>query len=678
MPQTAPYGTWVSPITADLIVAKGVDLGQVSIHGEDIFWVEGRAQESGRSVVVRRTPDGKIWDVTPQPWNARTRVHEYGGVSYLVADDAVFFTNFADQHIYHIPLADGSAGAEPVRITAQDGMRYADLVWDAARRRLLCVREDHTQAGREPVNTIVAVPIPEAGSGVVPAAGVTGRAAGAANDGGAEAAPSADVQVLAAGNDFYASLALSPDGRQLAYLTWNHPNMPWDGTELWLADIAPDGRLEHARCVAGGPQESIFQPAWSPDGVLHFVSDRSGWWNLYRLGPNGPEPLYPMEAEFGVPQWVFGQQTYGFVSESEIACLYTKDGQWQLALLDVRTRALKTLGLPFTHLYSLHVRGTVAVCVAASPSHPASVVLIDLRSGTWEVLRKSVEVDVDPGYLSTPEPIAFPSADGRTAYGFYYAPKNKDFAAPSGEKPPLLVMSHGGPTSAASSAFNLGIQFWTSRGIAVLDVNYGGSTGYGRAYRDALKGQWGIVDVQDCAAGARYLVDRGDVDGERLAIRGGSAGGYTTLASLVFTDTFRAGASYFGVSDLELLARDTHKFESRYLDSLIGPYPERRDLYIERSPIHHTEKLKCPVIFFQGLDDRVVPPNQAEEMVAQMRARGIPVAYVAYEGEGHGFRRAENIKHSLEAELSFYGEVFGFTPAGPLARVPLDSGRDAP
>lgn len=655
MARVAPYGTWESPITTDLIVAGGITVGQVTLAGDEVFWMEGRPQEGGRSVVVRRFADGRRVDVIPAPWNARTRVHEYGGRSYLVAGDAVYFVQFDDQQIYRVRLS-GEAASAPEPVTATPGMRYADLAFDTPRARLLCVREDHT-AGGEPVNTLVAVPL----------SGAAGARAGS------PAGPG-DVQVLAAGNDFYASIALSPDGRHVAYLTWNHPNMPWDGTELWLAEFSDDGGLVNARLVAGGRSESIFQPMFAPDGRLYFVSDRTGWWNLYRWddAAGRAQPLCEMEAEFGVPQWVFGQTTYGFADERTLVCCYNENGLWTMATLRLDTGELTPLPLPFTHLANPVVQGPTVACVAASAVHPASVVRVDLETGTHEVLRKSVEASVDPAYLSTPEAITFPSAEGRVAHAFYYAPKNRDFVAPEGEKPPLLVLSHGGPTSATSSAFDLEIQYWTSRGIAVLDVNYGGSTGYGRAYRDLLKGRWGIVDVEDCAAGARYLAEQGKVDGERMAIRGGSAGGYTTLASLCFTNTFRAGASYFGVSDLALLAQDTHKFESRYLDGLIGPYPEAREVYEARSPIHHADRLNCPVIFFQGLDDKVVPPNQAERMVDAMRARGVPAAYVTYPGEGHGFRRGENIRHSLEAELSFYGEVFGFTPAGSPAHVPLE------
>lgn len=630
-PIIAPYGAWKSPITPDLIVAGTVGLNAIRVDGDDVYWIESRPTEAGRNVIVRRTPDGRTADLTPMPFNARTRVHEYGGGEYLVHDGVVYFANFADQRLYR-----QEAGAAPQPITPEGALRYADAVMDARRGRLICVREDHTAADREAINALVAV----------------------ACDG-----DPAGGHVLVSGNDFYASPRLSPDGRRLAWLTWNHPNMPWDGCELWVADVQADGSLAGARLVAGGPAESIFQPEWSPTGELHFVSDRTGWWNLYRWRDGRVEPLCEMAAEFGLPQWVFGMSTYAFVAPDRIACAYTQNGIWRLALLDTTTKTLTPLDLPYTEIGGVRGAPGAAFFTAASPTEATAVVRLDVASGTITVLRRSSAVTVDAGYLSVPQPIEFPTEGGLTAHALYYPPANRDYRAPAGERPPLLVLSHGGPTGATSSALRLGIQFWTSRGFAVVDVNYGGSTGYGRAYRERLNGQWGIVDVDDCVNAARYLAGRGLADENRLAIRGGSAGGYTTLAALTFRKVFKAGASHFGVSDLEALATDTHKFESRYLDRLVGPYPERRDLYIARSPIHFTDRLATPLILFQGLEDRVVPPSQAEKMFAAVKAKGLPVAYVPFEGEQHGFRKAENIKRTLEAELYFYSRVFGF----PLA-----------
>ena len=446
--------------------------------------------------------------------------------------------------------------------------------------------------------------------------------------------------------------------------------MPWDGTTLCGATIAPDGQLATLTLIAGGPEKSIYGPQWSPEGILHFASDRTGWWNLYRLRDGSTEALWPMAAEFAVPHWNFGTATFGFDGE-DIICIYGQPGSWRLARIPAAAGQPSMFDLPYSEFGSVRVGNGRALLIAASPSEPPALIEISLSTGETTVLRQPSELAIAPALVSLPEAVSFPT-DGGMAYGFYYAPHNPDFVGPSDERPPLIVISHGGPTSNASTAFSPQIQFWTSRGFAVLDVNYGGSTGYGRAYRARLNGAWGIRDVADCVSGALYLAARGDVDGKRLVIRGGSAGGYTTLCALAFHDVFRAGASHYGIGDLEALAKDTHKFEARYLDRLVGPYPERRDLYIARSPIHHVDKLSCPIIFFQGLEDRVVPPAQAETMVAALRAKSIPVAYVAFEGEQHGFRRAENIQRVLEAELYFYGRVLGFTPADDLTPVPID------
>ncbi len=484
----------------------------------------------------------------------------------------------------------------------------------------------------------------------------------------------AEAKVISSGNDFYSSPRLSSDGSLLAWLTWNHPNMPWDGTELWQGEVKKDGTLGQAERIAGGIGESIYQPEFSPAGILHFISDRTGWWNLYRLVDGHIDTLCELEAEFGRPQWLLGTSTYAFESEGAIICSYTQGGAWHLATLDLDTLKLETIETPYTEI-QWHLRAAPGRVVfgAGSPIQPLSIVQLALETGELEILRRSSNVAVEQDYISIPESLEFPTEQGLKAHAMYYRPKSRDFVGPPTERPPLLVMSHGGPTSAAHNSLDFVIQYWTSRGFAVLNVNYGGSTGYGRAYRDRLKGQWGVVDVNDCANGARYLSEVGEVDNKRLVIRGGSAGGYTTLCALTFRDVFRAGASYFGVSDLEALAKETHKFESRYLDGLIGPYPEERDLYRERSPIHHTDRLSCPIIFFQGLEDEVVPPSQAELMVQSLRSKGLPVAYIAFEGEQHGFRRAENIKRALDAELYFYSRIFGFELAEPGEPVPIEN-----
>jgi dipeptidyl aminopeptidase/acylaminoacyl peptidase len=638
--QIAPYGTWKSPVTSDLVVAAGTGLSQVMVDGNALYWAESRPAEGGRTVVVRRGADGILADMTPPGFNVRTRVHEYGGGAYLAAGGSIVFSNDTDQRLYR-----QQPGNPPVLFTAEGALRYADAVFDRQHLRLICICEDHTTD--EVVNTVAALDLHSAAGQAVP-------------------------RVLLAGNDFYATPRLSPDGSRLAWLTWNHPNMPWDGTELWVGEVAADGSIAAARRVAGGPDESIFQPTWSPDGVLCFVSDRSGWWNLYRLpdaAAGVPEPLCPMEAEFGLPQWVFRMETYAWESSQRLVCSYSSGGRDSLALLDTSLGTLEPIATPYTSIAQPKMLEGRVAFIGAAPTEAAALVLLDPASGDIEVVRRSSDMHVEPGSISVAEAITFPTTQGRTAHAFFYPPRNRDFAAPADEQPPLLVMSHGGPTAATSDTLSLKVQYWTSRGFAVLDVNYGGSVGYGRAYRQQLQGQWGVVDVEDCVYGARHLVERGVVDSRRLMIRGSSAGGYTTLCALTFHDLFTAGASLYGIGDLELLAADTHKFESRYLDSLIGPYPQQRDLYRQRSPIHAVEQLNCPVIFLQGLEDKIVPPGQAERMVAALRARGVPVAYVTFADEQHGFRKAENIKRALESELSFYAQVFGFAPADELEAV---------
>ncbi len=639
MTKIAPYGSWKSPITAELIVAGSVGLSQIQLEGQDVFWVELRPAEGGRCVVVRLRPDGQRQDVIPPGYNARTRVHEYGGGSYLAADGAVFFSNFADQRLYRIDLA---GPAVPIPLTP-DGYRYADAAFDAEHGRVIAVREDHTGGG-EAVNTIIALDARRGGAG----------------------------DVLVSGGDFYSSPRLSPDGSQLAYLTWNHPAMPWDAAELWLAPVEADGRLGQPQHVAGGATAtSVCQPEWSPDGVLHFVSDRTDWWNLYRWQDDCIDQLTNLEAEFASPHWVFGLRAYDFTAAGEIVCAYTRDARWQLARLDTHTRRLTPVETPYTALGYLRASEGTLCCLAGASGEPTAVVRIDLPTGRREVLRRSTDFQVDPGYISIPEAVEFPTAGGQTAHGLFYRPANKDYAAPEGERPPLIVETHGGPTSATGRAMRLDIQFYTSRGIAVLDVNYGGSSGYGRKYRQRLHGQWGIVDVDDVCNGALYLAQRGLADESRLAITGGSAGGYTTLAALAFRKVFAAGSSHFGVSDCEALAKETHKFESRYLDTLIAPYPSGRDVYIERSPIYHLSGLSCPVVFFQGLEDKIVPPNQAQMMFDALVARGVPTAYVPFEGEQHGFRKAINMKRALEGELYFFSRVMGFTPADAIEPVAI-------
>jgi len=644
--QTASYGSWSSPITSDLIVASSIGLGEILLDGANLYWLESRPQEGGRSVIVYRAADGGLVDVTPPEaatggvaFSVRTRVHEYGGGAYLVHDGVVYFCNDVDQRLYR-----QQAGALPVAVTRDParprGLRYADGVMDARRGRMVWVREDHTTAAPEPVNTLVEIPLEGSGP----------------------------QKVLQSGRDFYAAPRLNLDGSRLAWLEWNHPNMPWIGCELWVAKLSPDGAVDAKRLVAGGDDESIFQPEWSPDGTLYFVSDRtqpslSGrWWNLFRVSGDALdqtallEPVYPLAAEFGRPQWQFRMSTFAFAPPGQLVCSYVQNGVHRMAAVDLNSLQISAVTSDYEDISSLRASGGRAYFRGGSPTAPPAVVELDLTSGRAQAVKLSTTQDIEAyrGYLSVPEPVAFDTEGGLQAFGLLYPPKNDDFTPPAGELPPLIVHCHGGPTSAASPTLSWGTQYWTSRGFAILDVNYGGSTGYGREYRLRLQGNWGVVDVADCVNGARFLAETRRVDPERWAIRGGSAGGYTTLAVLTFRKEFKTGASYYGISDLEALAKDTHKFESRYLDGLVGLYPQRKDLYVARSPIHSARLLSVPVAFFQGAEDRVVPPQQAEAMVEALRQRRIPFLYMLFDGEQHGFRRADNIKRALDGELYFY------------------------
>ncbi len=638
-----PYGTWPSPLTAAVIASQSVGLGSVSVDGGVIYWLESRPQEGGRLVLVRSGDDGAVVDVTAPGTNVRTRVHEYGGGAYVVDDGDVFYVNFADQRVYH-----QREGGEATPITPDGRARYADFVMDRGRRRLICVQEDHA-GDHEPANALVSIGIDASdGYGV--------------------------VRLLASGHDFYSTPRVSPDGCSLAWLAWRHPNMPWNGTELWLATIGPDGGLERPRVVAGGSNESICQPGWSSDGVLFFVSDRDGWWRFYSLMADGRTPpvltLAPQAAEFGRPQWVLGTHLWAFVATSTILATLARDGRSGLALIDVRAGTCVEVAPGVESLDDVAVVGREVVFVRGSATDLPAIVRLSLDTGRVVTLRASSSVALEAAFVSNAESILFPTGGGLLAHAFYYPPRNPGCIARPSERPPLIVISHGGPTDAAKSSLRLSIQYWTTRGFALVDVDYGGSTGFGRAYRERLNGQWGVVDVEDCVNAATYLVEQGKADPARLIIRGASAGGYTTLAALAFhPGVFKAGASHYGICDLEVLAADTHKFESRYTDQLIGPYPEARAVYRERSPIHAADRLSCPLILFQGTEDQVVPPNQAALMSEALRAKGLPVALVMFEGEQHGFRKAPSVIRALEAELWFYGAVFGFEPADAIDPV---------
>ena len=664
-----PYGAWPSPIDARDLVSGVVEPTEVWAGGGRTWWSQTRPDQGGRLQILRRDPDGTIHDVLPETWNARTRVHEYGGAAWWVHDGVVFTVDFADQRLYRV---DPEAG--PVPLTPVPGvpgaLRYADGRLTPDGDHCVCVRESHLDGDVR--NEIVAVH--------------TG--------GGAATAGAAEPRVLVTGPDFVAAPRISPDGSRLAWIQWEHPDMPWDSTQLWTAHLVRDGsglRAEGARRVAGGPDEahgsrthgpeSLVQPEWGPDGVLHVVSDRSDWWNVYRVENLSGEaelvPVHPMQTEVGQPAWVFGQSRYrpgpdGVTmtwSDAEGAHLTTvgPDG----AVRDVVLPAFLSLNSMRQDDDPAQAGGPRLVALAArATSEPA---VVEIRPDSEPVALSPVSPELMPaGAISRPRRIDFPSAGGRTAHALFYPPAPTGVAPPEGEQPPLLVKVHGGPTSAANPSFQAATQYWTSRGFAVVDVDYGGSTGYGRHYRGLLERAWGIVDVEDACAAATWLAEQGLVDPERLAIRGGSAGGFTVLAALATRDVFAAGASLYGVADLSALARDTHKFESRYLDGLIGPWPEDEAVYTERSPLSHIDGFDRPLIVLQGDEDAVVPPAQAEAIVGALAAKKVPHAYLLFAGEQHGFRRAETIVRALEAELSFYGQVFGFTPAGDIEPVAIE------
>ena len=621
---TAPYGTWPTPIESRLITTASVSLDELQLHSSGTYWLERRPDEQGRCVIVKHA-NGKNHDLIPTPYSALSRVYEYGGGVYCVASNGLYFVNDRDQNIYFC-----ATGQSPVAVTRADDCYYADLLLDEPRQRLICVQQRNPPGDAEAENSLISIDL-----------------------------NSHAVISLHAGHDFYASPTLSPAGHQLSWLCWNHPDMPWDKTTLWLADIDDSHRLHHIKTIqhAESDQASLFQPQWSPDNTLYFVSDLSGWWNLYRYQAGAIQPVSHEQLEFGLPQWVFAQSSYAFAGRDTILCAPIDNGVARLALLDTRSGALQTIPTEWNSFASIQAVGDHYSFIAASPKSFAEV--IRFQSNQPQTLRRACETRLDAGYYAYGQVMQFTGRHGDAVYAIYYAPTNKDVQAPASEKPPLIVLCHGGPTAMADPSLDMRKQYWTSRGFALLDVNYSGSTGFGRAYRERLNGQWGLRDTEDCCDAALHLVERGLADPERLIIKGSSAGGYTVLCALTFHDTFAAGASYYGIGELETLVSDTHKFESRYLDQLVGPYPECKAIYEQRSPINHVEQLSCPVIFFQGTEDKVVPKEQAEKMFTALKNKGIPVAYVPFEGEQHGFRKAETIQRALDTEYAFYVRVFG-------------------
>lgn len=609
------------------MTAGTIGLSEARLFDGQVYWVESRPQEQGRSVIVRMDQAGEKQALLSAEYSCRSRVHEYGGASYLPTPVGLFFVNHSDQQIYCVNQA-----LETSRITSSSTLRFADLAYNKKNSTLLAISEEHGDKGDEPVNRLVAV---DTASG--------------------------EVTTLHEGQDFYSSASFSPDGKQLCWLSWMHPDMPWDQTSLWHADFNNDNTLGGAEVVAGGNDESVFQPEWSPTGELYFVSDKSNWWNIYRLIRGAAECVCSLDAEFGMPQWQFGMTRYGFLDADTILTSYSHSGAESLATIDLNSGRLNDLDRQHSHYHSIRTEGGKYCLIAQSSTEFPAVYTGDLGSETLVCV--SSTIPIDRAHFSIAEPISYKTGDDQIAHGFYYPPVHAEYQGMENELPPLLVMIHGGPTSATADSLSLKIQYWTNRGIAVFDVNYRGSTGFGRQYREGLKLQWGVADVEDCDFGVRYLIERGLVDKERVAIRGGSAGGFTVLAALAHTDSFKAGTSLYGVTDLTALATDTHKFESRYLDSLIGPYPQEKELYEQRSPLNHASAIQSPVLFLQGLDDKVVPPSQAEAMIEKLLANNVPVAYIPFEGEAHGFRKSETITRAFDAELLFYGSVFNFEAA---------------
>jgi dipeptidyl aminopeptidase/acylaminoacyl peptidase len=634
----APYGSWVSPISVDQLTATSIGLSAVQIDGQHVYWLESRAAEGGRASLWRRLITGsEPVEVTPAPAYVRDRVHEYGGGEYHVSGGTVVYSEFSDGRLY---AARGAAAPQP--ITPEGAFRFGDIRVHPDRGLVLAVREDHSSGG-EPVNTIVALDLD-----------------GPNPDGGA---------VLCAGADFYSTPELSASGR-MAWTQWNHPNMPWDSTTIMIGNLSGSA-IMNSQQVAGGLSESALQPRWVGEKLI-FVSDRTNWWNLYLWNERDVRPLCATEAEFCEPLWVLGQRPYAIIDDDHLLCSINRSGEESIAVLRMSDGMLEQLAPAGTAAASLDAGGRNAAVVLDYPDRPAALALLDLDQSDWTVVRSSSAMIMDAASISVARRVSWAGEHG-TVYGYFYPPVNGGYSAPADTLPPLITLSHGGPTGFAGADFKIAYQFWTSRGFAILDVNYSGSSGFGRTYRDRLKGRWGISDVQDCVAGAVSMGAQGLADPAGLVIRGGSAGGFTTLAALTTTSVFAAGISLFGIADLEAMATDTHKFESRYLDGLVGPYPQDRARYVERSPINHLDQLAAPILLLQGSDDKVVPPNQAKMMAEAARQKGLPVAMIMFEGEGHGFRKAETIKAATEAQIYFLGRILGFQPADQVPPIPIEN-----
>jgi len=644
------YGSWPSTLSADMLAMGGHRLGHLVVDAGYVYWLESKPEQAGRVVINRcLITDGnnvaKPEVITGDNFSVRTRAHEYGGADFSVRGDTLLFSNDDDQRLYLQKGVD-----KPIAVTPEPefkhALRYADMEFSKDGDWVVCVRERHLKKNTplEVINEIVIISLTE----------------------------NTEPQVLVSGADFYSYPRISPDGRKLTWTCWDHPNMPWDQTALWVADIDSRGQLSNRTCLLKNENESIYQPSWCPDGELHFVSDRSGWWNIYSFRDDVLNAITPMDVNFGFPQWQFGLTSYAFVDRHRIFAIYTKDGRENLCLIEPSKGLVHPLDAPFcTFTNALFYQDNKLVFIAANEVKPSSVILWDLQTEKAAQLSQIKPALLTNDNISVAEAIRFPTTDDKSAYGFYYQPLNKQYEGLDDEKPPLIVMSHGGPTSASTAEFQSSIQFWTNRGFAVVDVNYGGSTGYSREYRDRLKNNWGIVDVDDCVNAARYLVERGSVDGNRLAIRGGSAGGYTTYCALTNYSLFSAGVSRYGVADLSCLVKESHKFEVRYLDSMIGPWPAAEAVYHQRSPINQADKFNCPVLLLQGDEDAVVPPAQSIAMADALDKKEIPHALVMLKGEQHGFRKSENISLALEMELNFYGQIFNIEPADELPELAL-------